>query len=314
MGKFVYGRDLLHRFEGNPIVALEDIPFRCNTVFNGTPVKKDGVYYLLIRVEGQKGYSYFALAKSGDGFHFEVEDEPVMIPAETGEFAKYEKRGIEDPRITEIDGEYFVMYTAYSQYGARIALAKTEDFYNYERLALVSEPGNKDGILFPERINGEYVRLDRPIGANVGRMWVSFSKNLYDWGKSELLMSPRPRLWDSYRIGASVPPIKTNKGWLEIYHGVKMTSSGPIYRIGVVMLDLKDPTKIAHRAEEPILSPREDYERIGDVGNVVFACGAVVEDNDTIKVYYGGADTHLCVATMGYAELVDFASGTTLPD
>lgn len=314
MEKFIFGRDLLHRFEGNPIVTLEDIPFRCNTVFNGTPIKKDGVYYLLIRVEGQKGYSYFALAKSKNGFHFEVEDTPVMIPAEKGVFAKYEKRGIEDPRITLIDGEYFVMYTAYSEYGARIALAKTEDFHNYERLALVSEPGNKDGILFPEKINDEYVRFDRPIGNNIGSMWISFSKNMFDWGRSALLMSPRPRLWDSYRIGASVPPIKTAKGWLEIYHGVKMTSSGPIYKIGTVMLDLEDPTKIIHRSEEPILSPREDYERIGDVPNVVFACGAVVEDNDTIKVYYGGADTHLCVATMEFSDLVEFASSGVIPD
>ncbi|MCF6176865.1 MAG: glycoside hydrolase family 130 protein [Victivallaceae bacterium] len=307
MAGFIYGRDLLHRFEGNPIVALDDIPFRCNTVFNGSPIKKDGVYYLLIRVEGQMGYSFFALATSRDGLRFTVEEEPVMSPSEKGDFAKYEKRGIEDPRITEIDGNYYVMYTAYSKFGARIALAKTEDFYNYERIALVSEPGNKDGILFPEKINGEYVRFDRPIGNGTGSMWISYSKNLVDWGKSEVLMTPRPRYWDSYRIGASIPPIKTKEGWLEIYHGVKMTSSGPIYRIGTVLLDLKNPTKIINRSVESILSPREHYERIGDVGNVVFACGAIVEDNDEIKVYYGGADTHICVATIKLSELIDFS-------
>lgn len=306
MPGFKYGRDLLHRFEGNPIVALEDIPFRCNTVFNGSPVKKDGVYYLLIRVEGQMGYSVFALATSCDGLHFTVEDQPVMMPAEKGIFYKYEKRGIEDPRITEIDGIYYVMYTAYSEFGARIALAKTEDFYNYERIALVSEPGNKDGLLFPEKINDEYVRFDRPIGNNVGSMWISYSKNLVDWGKSEIVMTPRPQYWDSYRIGASVPPIKTKKGWLEIYHGVKMTSSGPIYRIGTVMLDLKNPAIVIKRCGDSILSPREEYERIGDVGNVVFACGAVLEDNGEIKVYYGGADTHLCVATTNFEKLIDF--------
>lgn len=306
MAGFIYGRDLLHRFEGNPIVTLDDIPFRCNTVFNGSPIKKDGIYYLLIRVEGQMGYSFFALATSRDGLRFTVEEKPVMKPAEKGIFAKYEKRGIEDPRITEIDGNYYVMYTAYSKFGARIALAKTEDFYNYERIALVSEPGNKDGILFPEKINGEYVRFDRPIGNGVGSMWISYSKNLTDWGKSKVLMTPRPRYWDSYRIGASVPPIKLKEGWLEIYHGVKMTSSGPIYRIGTVLLDLKDPTKIINRSVESILSPREYYERIGDVGNVVFACGAILEDNDEIKVYYGGADTFLCVATTKLSNLIDF--------
>lgn len=307
MGRCKYGRDFLHRFEGNPIVGLEDIPFRCNTVFNGSTVRKDGVYYLLLRIEGQGGASVFALAKSENGLRFEVEPEPVMTPAKNGIFAKYEARGIEDPRITMIDGTYYVMYTAYSRYGARIALAKTENFYDYERIALVSEPGNKDGILFPEKINNQYVRFDRPIGNGIGSIWISYSKNLLDWGRAKILMPPRPRFWDSYRIGASVPPIKTEHGWLEIYHGVKMTSSGPVYRIGTVMLDLENPTKIINRCEESILSPREDYERIGDVGNVVFACGAILEDNDELKVYYGGADTHLCVATANFAQLIDFS-------
>ena len=307
MENFRRGRDFLHRFEGNPIVGLEDIPFRCNTVFNGSPVKKDGVYYILLRIEAQGGASVFALAKSKDGLHFTVEPEPIMTRATEGIFAKYEGRGIEDPRITKIDDTYYVMYTAYSNYGARIALAKTENFYDYERIALVSEPGNKDGILFPEKIKGEYVRFDRPIGNGIGSMWISYSKNLIDWGKSEILMSPRPRFWDSYRIGASVPPIKTKHGWLEIYHGVRMTSSGPIYRIGTVMLDLENPAKIINRCEESILSPREDYERIGDVGNVVFACGAILEDDGELKVYYGGADTHLCVATINFEELVNFS-------
>ncbi len=304
---FPFGRDILRRFEGNPIIALEDIPFRCNTVFNGAVVKRGNEYFHLLRVESQQGHSVFALARSKDGLHFTVEDKPVMEPARKGPFARYEKRGIEDPRITEIEGVYYVTYTAYSKYGPRIALAKTEDFSHYERIAIVSEPGNKDGILFPERINGEYVRLDRPIGKGVGSMWVSYSKNLVDWGKSEVLMRPRQGMWDSYRIGASVPPIRTEHGWLEIYHGVKKTAAGPIYRIGTVMLDLEKPDKVIARSSQPILSPREDYERIGDVGNVTFACGAVVEDSGEIKVYYGAADTCICVATANFDDLVNIA-------
>jgi predicted GH43/DUF377 family glycosyl hydrolase len=304
---FHFGHDILHRFEGNPIITLEDIPFRCNTVFNGAVVKRGNEYIHLLRVESQQGYSVFALARSKDGLHFTVEDKPVMEPARKGPFARYEKRGIEDPRITEIEGVYYVMYTAYSKYGPRIALAKTEDFFHYERIAIVSEPGNKDGILFPERINGEYVRLDRPIGKGVGSMWVSYSKNLVDWGKSEILMTPRQGMWDSYRIGASVPPIRTEHGWLEIYHGVKKTAAGPIYRIGTVMLDLEKPYKVIARSNQPILSPRTDYERIGDVGNVAFACGAVVEDSGEIKVYYGAADTCICVAIANFDDLVNTA-------
>ncbi|HJO94980.1 MAG TPA: glycoside hydrolase family 130 protein [Victivallales bacterium] len=307
MGRgFAYERDILYRFEGNPIVTLEDIPFRANTVFNGASIKKGDDYYLVLRVEGQQGHSFIALARSSDGLRFTVDDQPVMLPAESGEFAKYENRGIEDPRITEIDGTYYMLYTAYSKYGPRIALAETDDFVNYKRIAIVSEPGNKDGILFPEKINGEYVRFDRPLGHGVGSIWISYSKNLVDWGKSELLMRPRAGYWDSYRIGASAPPIKTEHGWLEIYHGVKMTPAGPIYKIGTVMLDLENPAKVVARCENSALSPRADYERIGDVGNVVFACGAIVEKNGEVKVYYGGADTCICVSTVKLHQLIDF--------
>jgi beta-1,4-mannooligosaccharide/beta-1,4-mannosyl-N-acetylglucosamine phosphorylase len=136
-------------------------------------------------------------------------------------------------------------------------------------------------------------------------MWVSYSKNLVDWGRSELLMTPRLGLWDSFRIGASVPPIKTEHGWLEIYHGVKKTVAGNIYRIGTVLTDLEQPHKVIARCSEPVLSPREDYERIGDVGNVTFACGAVVENSGEIKVYYGAADTCICVATTNFNELIE---------
>jgi beta-1,4-mannooligosaccharide/beta-1,4-mannosyl-N-acetylglucosamine phosphorylase len=304
--KLAYERDFLYRFEGNPIVMLEDIPYRANTVFNGAAVKKNDEYYILLRVEGQQGHSFFALARSRDGLRFKVDEQPVMLPAENGPFAKYETRGIEDPRITKIGDIYYMMYTAYSRYGPRIALAKTDDFINYERIAIVSEPGNKDGILFPEKINGEYARFDRPIGHGVGSIWISYSKNLTDWGKSELVMSPRAGYWDSYRIGASVPPIKTDHGWLEIYHGVKMTSAGPIYKTGTVLLDLNNPSIVISRSENSILSPKENYERIGDVGNVVFASGAIVEPNGEIKVYYGAADTYICVAIANFKQLIDY--------
>ena len=206
------GRDIFHRWEGNPALSLEDIPFRCNTVFNGTTVKFGDEYLILLRVEGQQGYSFFALGRSKDGLHFTVEDEPVMLPAREGPWERYESQGIEDPRATLIDGSYYVMYTACGDNGFRIALAKTEDFHHFERVALVSEPGNKDGVLFPERINGQYVRLDRPIGMDVGSIWISYSNDLHAWGDSKVLITPRGGYWDSYRIGASVPPFAPTKG------------------------------------------------------------------------------------------------------
>lgn len=297
--------DVLHRWEGNPAITVEDVPFRANTVFNGTPVRTEDGIYLLLRVEGQHGYSFFALARSEDGLHFRLDDEPVMLPAREGPFAMYENKGIEDPRITVIDGVCYVVYTAVGDCGPRIAIAKTDDYVNYERIAIVSEPGNKDGILFPRKIGGRYARLDRPIGMGVGSMWVSYSPNLIDWGNSEVIMTPRRGYWDDHRIGASVTPIETDAGWLEIYHGVKMTSAGPIYRIGMVLLDLDDPSKVIKRAEAPILSPREDYERIGDIGNVCFACGAIVDEGGDMKVYYGAADTSICIATCNLNKLLE---------
>ena len=300
------GRDLFHRWEGNPVLALGDIPFRCNTVFNGTPVKLGGEYLLLMRVEGQQGYSFFALARGDNGLHFEVDAEPVLFPAREGMFGRYETQGIEDPRATFIDGSYHIMYTAVSDYGPRIALARTEDFRTFERVALVSEPGNKDGVLFPEKIGGQYVRLDRPIGQGIGSIWMSYSNDLHSWGRSRVLATPRPGYWDSYRIGASAPPIRTAEGWLEIYHGVKMTSSGPIYRVGTLLLDLEDPSHVIARCTAPLLSPREEYERVGDVGNVVFPCGALVEPDGKVKMYYGAADTSMCVATAWLEDILRF--------
>lgn len=299
------GRDFLYRYEENPILTAEDIPFRCNTVFNGSPVKFEGEYLILFRVEGLQGYSFFALARSRKGFLYKVDDKPVMLPEKKGKFAKYEERGIEDPRITFMDGVYYILFTAVSVFGPMIEIAKTEDFKKYERIALVSSPGNKDGVLFPEKIKGKYARLDRPIGNDIGSIWISYSDDLIYWGHSKAIITPRPGYWDSYRIGASVPPIKTDKGWLEIYHGARMTASGPIYHAGSVLLDLEDPSKIVARCDEPILSPRENYERVGDVNNVVFASGAIVEEDRTIKVYYGSADTSICMAMGDLDELID---------
>ncbi len=289
-------KDLLQRWEGNPAITMEDIPFRANTVFNGTPIVTEEGVLLLLRVEGQQGYSMFALARSRDGLRFQVDEKPVMMPERSGPFAKYESRGIEDPRATFIEDTCYVVYTAVGKRGPRIALAKTKDYVNYERLGLISEPGNKDGVLFPRKIKGRYARLDRPLGGGRGSIWISYSPDLLNWGDSEVIMTPRSGYWDDFRIGASVPPIETDEGWLEIYHGIKLTSSGAIYRVGTVLLDLDDPARVIKRSSSPILSPRENYERIGDVPNVCFACGAVIDPDGKIKIYYGAADTSICVA------------------
>jgi predicted GH43/DUF377 family glycosyl hydrolase len=299
------GRDIIHRWEGNPMISVEDIPFRCNSVFNAGATLVDGQYILLLRVEDMKGRSVFALARSDDGFHFTVDPEPAMEPSDVEPFKTYERRGIEDPRITKIDDDYYIMYTAYSKYGACLALAKTKNFKKFERLGVVSEPENKDGVLFPRKINGRYARLDRPLGGGVGNIWVSYSDDLKMWGDSRVVMTTMGGRWDADRIGASAPPIETPNGWLEIYHGVKNTSGGPVYRLGVALLDLEDPSRIIGRSAIPVLSPREYYERVGDIGNVVFSCGAILNEfTGTLKVYYGAGDTCICVGTTNINDMI----------
>lgn len=298
------GRDIVHRWEENPIITVEDIPFRCNSVFNAAAAICDGEYILLLRVEDLKGRSVFALARSDDGFNFSVDPNPAMEPADFEPFRTYERRGIEDPRITEMDGVFYVMYTACSQYGPCLALATTLDFKTFTRMGIVSEPENKDGVLFPKKIGGRYARLDRPHSA-LGHIWLSYSEDLRMWGDSQVVMTGIGGTWDCDRIGASAPPIETPEGWLEIYHGVKLTSGGPVYRLGVALLDLEDPSKVLKRSAIPILSPREYYERIGDVGNVVFSCGAIANGpGGKLMVYYGAGDTCICVGTTTIDDLI----------
>ena len=299
------GRDVVERWYKNPIITLENVPFPCNTVFNAGCTKFGDQYILLMRVEDMAGRSVFALARSEDGYHFTVDPTPTMEPSTEEPFRSYERRGIEDPRITYCEGAYYIMYTAYSRYGARLALAKTLDFKNYERIALISEPENKDGALFPRKVNGRYARLDRPYGGGTANIWITYSDDLVNWGNSQVVMTTRGGFWDSDRIGASAPPIETEHGWLEIYHGVKNTSAGPLYRMGAVLLDLNDPAKVLCRCAVPILTPREYYERVGDVGNVVFSCGAILEDDGKVKLYYGAADTCICLGFADVNELID---------
>jgi predicted GH43/DUF377 family glycosyl hydrolase len=302
-----YASDMLTRYPGNPIITADDVPFSCNTVFNASPVKLDDEYVLLLRVEGQHGYSLFSLGRSRDGYSFEIEPEPVMTPAAEEPFRRYEEAGIEDPRVTVLEGVPHIVYTAFSGAGPVMALARTTDFGTYERLGVISEPGNKDGMLFPRKIGGRYARFDRPIANGVGSIWVSYSPDLIHWGDSHVVISPRAGHWDSYRVGASAIPIETDEGWLEIYHGTKMTSGGPIYRAGVCLLDLEDPSVVIGRGPVPVLSPRTEYERVGDINNVVFASGAIVEPDGEVKVYYGAADTSICVATGNLGEMVELA-------
>ena len=294
---------MIVRFRGNPIIRIEDIPVPCNTVFNAAATVYKDEYILLVRVEGVEGKSTLWLARSKDGMKFEIDKKPALSPSDQEPFKTYEKRGLEDPRITKMDGTYYIIYTAYSHYSPRLALAKTEDFEKFERIGLISEPINKNAVLFPKKFNGKFVRLDRPMTTGIAT-WISYSHDLIHWGDSKVVFEARPGYWDADRIGPGAPPIRTEKGWLLIYHGVKKTSAGPIYRLGVVLLDIKNPAKLIGRSDEAILSPTEYYERVGEVPNVVFTCGAVLEKDGEVKIYYGAADTSICLAIAHVDDLL----------
>jgi predicted GH43/DUF377 family glycosyl hydrolase len=246
------------------------------------------------------------LAESEDGYYFRVQETPFMTPSKEGIFREYEEYGVEDPRIIFIDGEYLITYSAYSRHGVRIGLAKTKDFKTVERYSLVTEADYRNIVIFPEKFNGLYARLDRPHSEiSPWSIWISYSPDLKFWGESKLIMKPMQYHWDEMKIGPGAPPIKTDKGWLNIYHGVFPTMDGSVYRLGVALHDLKDPSIINGISDDWILQPEEPYEITGYVHNVVFTCGAVPENDGTVKIYWGGADTVMNVGTANINELVD---------
>jgi predicted GH43/DUF377 family glycosyl hydrolase len=305
---------VLKRYEKNPILTKEDVPYQVATVHNAGVTKCNGKYIMIFRSHLNNGRSILGLAESDDGFSFDVAKEPFMTPACKGIFKEYEEYGLEDPRITFIDGEYLITYSAYSGHGVRIGLAKTKDFKEVERVSLITEADYRNVVIFPERFKGLYARLDRPHSEiSPWSIWISYSPDLRFWGEAKLIMRPVQYHWDEMKIGPGAPPIKTDKGWLSIYHGVFSTMDGSVYRLGVALHDLKDPSKIVGVGDNWILQPEEAYEITGYVHNVVFTCGAVPEADGTVKIYWGGADSVMCVGTARINDLLSLCLKNSRP-
>ena len=296
---------IVKRYSGNPILTKHDVPYAVQTVHNAGMVKVKDKYIMWFRSHLDNGRSIIGLAESVDGYAFTVRDCPFITPAQAGVFREYEAFGVEDPRISCIDGVYYITYSAYSKHGVRIGLAKTTDFSSIERISLITEADYRNVVIFPEKINGRYVRLDRPHSAiSPWAIWISYSKDLIYWGESELIMMPVPYHWDEMKIGPGATPIKTEHGWLSIYHGVFPTMDGAIYRLGVALHDLENPAKIIGVGDSWILQPEDPWEVTGYVHNVVFTCGAIAEPDGSVKIYWGGADSVMCVGTAQLDDLV----------
>ena len=299
-------KQFVTRYEGNPILTKDDIPYPVECVYNAGVIKHKGRYIMLFRAIKDTGRSIIGLAESNDGFNFKPQSSPFMVPPKEGVFSEYEAYGVEDPRITFLEGAYYITYSAYSKHGVRIGLAKTVDFETIERVAFITQADYRNTVLFPEKVNGRYVRMDRPHSdISPWSIWMSYSEDLRYWGDSRVVIKPVIYHWDEMKIGPGAPPIKTARGWLNIYHGVFPTMDGSVYRLGVALHKLDDPSVVLGVGDRWILSPEDAWELVGYVHNVVFTCGAVAEDDGTVKIYWGGADTVMCAGTAVIDELVE---------
>jgi len=300
--------ELLHRHKHNPILTPDHWPYAINSVFNaGATLLSDGNTLLLCRVEDRRGLSHLCAARSLNGRdNWQIDQIPTLLP--DPDKHPEELWGIEDPRITFIPElkKYAVVYTAFTRDGPGVALALTEDFKTFERYGIIMPPEDKDAALLPHTINGYWALIHRPVSAPRAHMWISYSPDLKHWGRHVLMMDARKGAWwDANKIGLSPPPIETPEGWLTIYHGVRQTAGGCLYRLGLALFDLNKPELCIKRGREWIFAPEEPYEQHGDVGNVVFPCGyTIAPDGDTINIYYGAADTCIALATASIRELL----------
>lgn len=304
-------RELFRRSEHNPILTAAAWPYPVNSVFNaGATLLPDGETLLLARVEDRRGISHLTAARSRDGVaDWQIDPQPTLLP--DPENYPEEIWGIEDPRITwepELD-RYTVTYTSYSTSGPLVSLALTRDFKEFERKGVVMPPEDKDAALFPRRFGGRWAMLHRPVPGFPGtraNIWLSYSPDLKHWGDHCVaLEARRGAWWDANKIGLSPPPVETPEGWLIIYHGVRMTPAGCLYRLGLALLDLETPCRVIRRGDEWVFGPHAPYERVGDVGDVVFPCGVTHnEATGELRMYYGAADTSIALATANVSELL----------
>jgi len=299
---------LFTRNPKNPILTAADWPYPVHTVFNpGATRLADGTTLLLCRVEDRRGLSHLCAARSANGVDGWAIDGTPTFSADAANHPE-ELWGVEDPRITFVDelGKFAIAYTAFSRGGPGVALALTSDFRTFERLGLVMQPDDKDAALMPRRFNGCFALVHRPVTDSGAHVWMSQSPDLTNWGTHTLILpARRGAWWDANRVGLSPPLIETPRGWLMIYHGVKRTGAGCLYRMGLALFDLETMQRCLLRGDQWVFGPETPYEREGDVGYVAFSCGYTLDDDgDGLNLYYGAADSTIAVAKGRVSELL----------
>ena len=299
---------LFVRSKVNPILTAADVPYPANSVFNPGAARVDGETILLVRVEDLRGISQLHVARSKDGETNWRFDPEALLKSEVDRDPE-ETWGCEDPRLTWLPEreEWAIAYTAYSRRGPLVSLATTRDFRSVTRLGPVMPPEDKDAALVPRRFDGRWAMIHRPSPLRGGaHMWLSWSPDMRHWGDHKLLLEARDGAWwDAGKIGLGPPPLETPEGWLVMYHGVRLTSDGPIYRAGLALLDLDNPGVVLNHLDEWVFAPEAAYEMTGDVGRVVFPCGWVLDEpTDRLFLYYGGADTVIGLATARFSDVM----------
>jgi beta-1,4-mannooligosaccharide/beta-1,4-mannosyl-N-acetylglucosamine phosphorylase len=285
------------RYDGNPVIGLDALKDSCR-IFNSATVPYRGEFIGVFRADHRNGYPNFHIGRSKDGIHWKIEEKIITFLKENGKPARPILYGY-DPRLVEIAGTYYITWCNYFN-APTIGIAKTKDFKTFIQLENAFLPFNRNGVLFPRKIKGNFVMLSRPSDNGhtpFGDIYLSQSPDLTYWGKHRLVMKAPHNWWKNTKIGAGPIPIETTEGWLLIYHGVCTTCSGFIYSFGAALLDIDDPSKVIVDCENYILTPEKSYERTGFVPNVAFP-GATLQDADTgrIAIFYGAADTCCALA------------------
>ena len=310
--------ELFQRHAANPILTARDWPYPAHTVFNAAACQAGAETVLLVRVEDRRGHSHLTVARSHDGVsHLRIDAQPSFAPDPANH--PEEAWGVEDPRATWIEdrGLWVVAYTAYSPCGPLVSLAETKDFKSFHRVGPVLPPENKDAAVLPRRFGKRYAMLHRPVptGSPGAHIWISYSPDMRHWGDHRIVFeSRRGAWWDAVKIGLGPPPLETAEGWLVLYHGVRVTAGGSLYRLGLALLDLEDPGRVLRRGDEWVFAAEAPYECHGDVGDVVFPCGWILDQpSGAIRVYYGGADTCLALATARLSDVLDYLRDCPAP-
>ena len=317
-------KTIVNRYHGNPILTAEQVKFPANLIFNAGVAKFKEKYVMVFRNDYNYPKSMFddhfagkgelhapssnlGLAYSDDGLNWEPLDKPIF------EIKNDEIKRVYDPRLTVINERCYMSFAIDTQHeDNRCGIAVTDDFESFEIIS-ITPPNNRNVLLFPEKINGLYYRLERPFNSQNGDIWISSSPDLQYWGNWERLLSGKNLDFCNSKIGPGAPPIKTDKGWLTLFHTVTKTEENlkswekkwhSRYSVGIMLLDLKDPSKIIGMYDKPLIEPEMDYELDGFRGSVVFPGGMILEDSGEVKIYYGAADTVECLATANIDDLI----------